>query len=165
MTEEDKKAMMAQAMDVLRGATIHQLNMFVESGAKVVYQESGAPSASPHFPLNGREEEGRQWFQFLVSRGFIASDSDLGSWLYLMGFSASQPELLRRVAWMKTVETARLMLCRVHGRLKLPFTKMKELAAQCFTKQGQPLSLAKPRKECSLDADAIETFVPTVSDF
>ena len=56
------------------------------------------------------------------------------------------------------------MLCRVHGNLKMPYSKMKELASQCFTKQGKPLQLAKPKKELSGDADAIENFLPTVSD-
>lgn len=165
MTQEYKQALMEKSLDVLKGATIHQLNMFVESGAKVVYQEVTTQAASPHFPLNKSEEEGRQWFQFLMSKGFIAADSDQGSWLYLMGFSSNQPEMVKLVSWQKTVETARLMLCRVHGNLKMPYSKMKELASQCFTKQGQPLKLAKPKKEYSADADAIENFLPTVSDF
>ena len=165
MTQEAKQAMMEKAMDVLKGATIHQLNMFVESGAKVVYQEVNTQNtAAPHFPLNKSEEEGRQWFQFLVSKGFIAADSDLGSWLYVMGFSSNQPEAVKLIAWQKTVETARLMICRIHGNRKLTFTRMKELASQCFTKQGKPLQLAKPKKEYSGDADAIENFLPTVSD-
>lgn len=165
MTQEAKQAMMEKSLDVLKGATIHQLNMFVESGAKVVYQEVNTQATTaPHFPLNNTEKEGRQWFQFLVGKGFIAADSDQSSWLYLMGFSSNQPEVVKLVAWQKTVETARLMLCRIHGNLKLPYPKMKELASQCFTKQGQPLRLAKPKKENSWDAKAIEDFLPTVSD-
>ena len=46
MTIEEKRALVAQAMGMLQGASINQLNMFVESGAKVVYQEVGAPAAS-----------------------------------------------------------------------------------------------------------------------
>ena len=42
--------------------------------------------------------------------------------------------------------------------------RIKELAAQCFIKQGEPLKLAKPKKELSGDADAIENFLPTFSD-
>ena len=38
--------------------------------------------------------------------------------------------------------------------------RMNELASQCFTKQGEPLKLAKPRKENSMDADVIEQFLP-----
>lgn len=47
---------------------------------------------------------------------------------------------------------------------QMTMAHMNELAAQCFTKQGQSLKLAKPRKELSADADAIENFVPTISD-
>jgi hypothetical protein len=88
--------------------------------------------------------------------------------MFLMGFSTVQPEEVKPIAWLKTVETARLMLRKVHGNLidarRLTVSRMEELAAQCFTKQGEPLKLAKPKKEYSLDADAIENFLPTVSD-
>ena len=39
MTAEQKKAVIESLPDLLKGATIGQLNMFVESGAKAVYQE------------------------------------------------------------------------------------------------------------------------------
>lgn len=39
MTAEEKQMLTAQALGMLQGARIGQLNMFVESGAKVVYQE------------------------------------------------------------------------------------------------------------------------------
>ena len=47
---------------------------------------------------------------------------------------------------------------------KLSVVKMEELASQCFIKQGEPLKLAKPKKEISADADEIENFLPTISD-
>jgi len=56
------------------------------------------------------------------------------------------------------------MLTRIHGNLleskQLTVVRMNELASKCFTKQGEPLKLAKPRKEDSMDADAIEQFLP-----
>jgi hypothetical protein len=122
----------------------------------------------PHFPLNKCEEEGKQWFDFLIAKGFIERDSELDCWLYLMGFSSSQPTEVKPIAWLKTVETARMMLRKVHGNLidakKLSVVKMEELASQCFIKQGEPLKLAKPKKEISADADEIENFLPTISD-
>jgi L-rhamnose mutarotase len=39
MTAEQKKAVIESLPELLKGATIGQLNMFVESGAKAVYQE------------------------------------------------------------------------------------------------------------------------------
>lgn len=122
-----------------------------------------------HFPVNGNEAVGRQWFEFLIRKGFIAPDTEISCWQYYMGFSVEQPEDLRPIAWLKTVETARMMIRKVHGNLidskKLSVVKMEELASKCFTKQGEPLKLAKPKKEISIDADDIENFLPTISDF
>ena len=47
---------------------------------------------------------------------------------------------------------------------QLTVVRMNELASKCFTKQGEPLKLAKPRREYSADADEIENFLPTISD-
>ena len=47
MTNEEKKALLEGMPGMLQGASIGQLNMFVESGAKVVYQEYAAPREAP----------------------------------------------------------------------------------------------------------------------
>ena len=174
MTAEEKKAFVAGMAGMFQGANMQnaQVNMFVESGAKVVYKEvTVSRHAEPdrqHFPPNRSESEGRQWYEFLMKQGFIGSETALPCWMFLMGFSTVQPEEVKPIAWLKTVETARLMLRKVHGNLiearRLTVSRMEELAAQCFTKQGKPLKLAKPKKEYSQDADAIENFLPTVSD-
>jgi len=169
MTQEAKMALMEKSLDVLKGATIHQLNMFVESGAKVVYKEQGGTMRDvPHFPLHHNEQVGRQWFVFLVEKGFITPDTELSCWLFLMGFSTAQPSEVRPIEWMKTLETARMMLNKVFADMidakKINKARIKELASLCFIKQGQPLKLAKPKKEISGDADAIENFLPTFSD-
>ena len=123
---------------------------------------------STHFPLNKSEDEGRQWYDFLIGKGFIANDTEQACWLYMMGFSNTMPSELKPIAWLKTVETARLMIRKVHGNLlnnkQLSVARMAELASQCFTKQGAPLKLSKPKKEYSQDADDIENFLPTISD-
>ena len=81
-----------------------------------------------------------------------------------MGFSVNQPAEVRPVEWLKTVETARLMLYKVCDGLlasgSITKSRIGELASKCFTKQGEPLKLAKPRKENSIDVDAIEQFLP-----
>ena len=81
-----------------------------------------------------------------------------------MGFTSSQPAEVKPIAWLRTVETARMMLTKIHGNLleskQLTVVRMNELASLCFTKKGEPLKLAKPRKEDSMDADAIEQFLP-----
>ena len=136
-------------------------------GKHARYEEHNGAQAT-HFPQNHNEAVGKQWFDFLIAKGFIERDSELDSWLYLMGFSSSQPSEVKPIAWLKTVETARMMIRKVHGNLidakVLSIVKMGELASQCFTKQGKPLRLSKPRKEISADADEIANFLPTTSD-
>ncbi len=137
--------------------------------AKVVTPQAGCDTVMPqHFPLNRSEAEGRQWYDFLKKEHFIGADADEGSWLYLLGFTATAPAVLRPIEWLKTLETARMMICKIHGNLieskQLSKAEMKMLAAACFNKRGEPLSLSKPRKEISVDADLIENFFPTLSD-
>ena len=137
-------------------------------GIQIIKGKDVSPEKSaPHFPLNKSEAVGKQWFDFLIGKGFIERDSELDSWLYQMGFSSGQPAEVKPIAWLRTVETARMMLTKIHGNLleskQLTVVKMNELASKCFTKQGEPLKLAKPKKEISADADEIENFLPTIS--
>ena len=59
-------------------------------GKHARYEEhSGAQTT--HFPQNHNEAVGKQWFDFLIAKGFIERDSELDSWLYQMGFSSRLP--------------------------------------------------------------------------
>ncbi len=136
-------------------------------GRRARYEEHSMSQAA-HFPMNGNEALGRQWFEFLTMRGFIAADTEIGCWQYVMGFSAEQPTDIRPIEWLKTKETARLMIHKVNKRQlaskQMTVVRLNELTAQCFTKNGEPLKLAKAKEETSLDAEAIENFFPTISD-
>ena len=59
MTNEQKQAFLAQMMGMMKGANINmehaQINMIVESGAKVVYQEVSSSEASSEKPLSHEE--------------------------------------------------------------------------------------------------------------
>ncbi len=136
-------------------------------GRHARYEESMAAQAS-HFPVNGNEAVGKQYFDFLVKGGYIAADTEIGCWQYVMGFSTEQPTDIRPIEWLKTLETARLMFNKVFGEMidnkLITKARISELAKQLFCKDGKPLVLAKPRKEYSIDADNIENFLPTSSD-
>lgn len=136
-------------------------------GKHARYEENSA-SQAVHFPINSNEAAGKQWFDFLIKNGYIAPDTEVNCWLYIMGFSTTQPLEVRPIEWMKTLETARMMLNKVFADMLKVNTitkgRIKELAQQCFTKKGEPLVLAKPKRENSLDADAIDNFLPTLSD-
>ena len=74
-------------------------------GRHARYEEHIGAQAT-HFPHNHNEAVGKQWFDFLITKGFIERDSELDSWLYQMGFSTSQPAEVKPIAWLRTVETA-----------------------------------------------------------
>ena len=54
---------------------------------------------------------------------------------------------------LTTIETARLMITRVHANLlatkELTVGTIGKLTTQCFTHKGAPLELAKPKKDKS----------------
>lgn len=151
-----------------RGANVSDDDREIRmEGKHARYEETSAVGAT-HFPKNGDEATGKQWYDFLTKGGFISPDTEISCWQYVMGFSVEQPAEVRPIEWLKTVETARMMLYKVCGGMLensiITKGRIKELTQQCFTKRGEPLVLAKPKKESSLDADAIENFVPTLSD-
>ena len=93
MKQKMKKALMAQALKTMQGATIHQLNMFIESGAKVVYKESAAPMPTPAsaytddmiaraiIELNGKEKPLCEKQLFLaVIKVLMAKCDWIGKW-------------------------------------------------------------------------------------
>ena len=118
--------------------------------------------------MNKSEDEGRQWYSFLIKNGVISEETEQVCWLYLLGFSSTIPDNIKPIAWLKTVETARLMLRKCFDNLissnRMSVKEMGEIASQCFIKDGKPLKLAKPKAETSSDADLIEEFLPTISD-
>ena len=67
-------------------------------GRHARYEEHSGAQAT-HFPQNHNEAVGKQWFDFLIAKGFIERDSELDSWLYQMGFSNSQPAEVKPIAW------------------------------------------------------------------
>ena len=103
-----------------QGATIHNF-VYNDHGTTNIYESVSHSKEddgqSQHFPLNRNEEEGRRWFEFLARRGFISNDTEIECWQYYMGFSAKRPDGLKPIVWLKTVETARMMIRKVHENL------------------------------------------------
>ena len=151
-----------------RGANSTDDDREIRMEGRLARYEENSAAQPTHFPQNHDEAFGKQWFDMLVANGFIDRRSELDNWLYLMGFSSSLPAEVVPIEWLKTKETARLMLRRVHGNLiesnELTVVMMNKLTTQCFTYKGAPLELAKPKKEYSADVDLIEKFLPTISD-
>ena len=169
MTQEEKQAMV---QGMFQGADLSGVRQIIAiNEGDVCYQKFGdgnADTGTSRFPLNKSVEEGRQWYDFLVEKEFIPVETELSCWLFRMGFSTEKPSQLKPIEWLKTVETAQMMIRKVHKNLldskQLSVSKMCELASECFTKNGKPLKLAKSKKEFSLAADAISDFFPTTSD-
>ena len=117
-----------------------------------------ASGGAAHFHLHGSEAEGRELYVQLVAGGFISGSMD--SWLDLMGYVAERPANVQPLEWKKTMQQARVMLCHA---LKEPLENnaiamkdMEQMASQCFTKNGNPMCLIKPKKEISADIDKLE---------
>lgn len=139
----------------------------VMEGDNVHYEELST-AATPHFPAANSEEEGRRLYQMLVSKQFIARDTDMACWLYTMGYSMEQPPEVRPIVWLKNVQLAQVMLRGVFGQLieqkRLTIASMTMLAEQCFEKDGKPLRLAKYKAEPSIDNDLLQAFFRPSSD-
>lgn len=151
-----------------RGANSTDDDREIRMEGRLARYEENSAAQPTHFPQNHDEAFGKQWFDMLVANGFIDRNSELDNWLYLMGFSSNLPAEVVPIEWLKTKETARLMITRVHANLlatkELTVGTIGKLTTQCFTHKGAPLELAKPKKEYSADYDLIENFLPTNSD-
>ena len=151
-----------------RGANSTDDDREIRMEGRLARYEENSAAQPTHFPQNHDEAFGKQWFDMLVANGFIDRNSELDNWLYLMGFSSNLPAEVVPIEWLKTKETARLMITKVHANLlatkELTVGAIGKLTSQCFTHKGAPLELAKPKKEYSADVDVIEKFLPTISD-
>lgn len=136
-------------------------------GKRAVYEELASESG-PHFPLCRNEEEGRLHFEGLVRGGFIARTTEVDCWLYAMGYSANPPANPKPIVWMKNKQLAREMLQMVFAPLietkELTVAQIEGLTESVFVKQDEPLKLAKPKPEPSLDSDLLKEIIRPKTD-
>lgn len=170
MTNDNQKT-----QDLLRGlfegANMEhaQVNIFTAPVSKVTYREAKSSKEAPHFPLNQMKQQGVPLFEFLVHGQYIAADSSMASWLYLMGYSTQQPDELKPIRWLRTKQQLRVMLKgAMSGMLENDIVRLADierLVPSCFVDaEGEPLSLAKPKTEFSAEIDEIEKFFRPKSD-
>ena len=67
-SEERKKALLERLPDILRGANIGQLNMFIESGAKAVYQEQHFQGSHKDTTAGSDHKQGKEAIMEYVGR-------------------------------------------------------------------------------------------------
>lgn len=136
-------------------------------GKRAVYEELASENG-PHFPLCRNEEEGRVHYEGLVRCGFIARGTEVDCWLYSMGYSANPPASQKPIEWLKNKQLAREMLQLVFAPLieskELTTAQIEGLTESVFVKQGEPLKLAKPKPEPSLDSDKLKEIIRPKSD-
>jgi len=175
MTEEEKKAFLAGMAGVFQGANMQnaQVNMFVESGAKVVYKEVTAIRNAEHsvpsarFPASIGYEHGAEVLILLKERGFVPSSTDPSVFLYQMGCTDECPQQLGPIVWLKNKQLLREMLELWFRRLiadkALSKARIEEICPQVFVgEDGLQLSLAKPKPVPSLESDELKKFFATV---
>lgn len=164
------------------------MNIKIESGAKVqitdkpIYNIHGdvvqqkvvqvkdgtnTDNEQPHFPLNKTTDEGIRIYNALTTEKFMQGRID--SWLYLLGFSDQKPLHKQLVQWLGTKEQLRVMLRMLFERLikenGLSVADIERLTPLCFIdKKGNPLHLAKPREESSMEIDKLKEIFRPSSD-
>ena len=134
---------------------------------KVVQVDDGKnkKEEQSHFPLNETKDEGIRLYNALTTEKFMQVAID--SWLYLLGFSDQIPLHKQLVQWLGTKEQLRVMLRMIFERLikenGLSVADIERLTPLCFIdKKGNPMHLAKPRDESSMEMDKLkEIFRPS----
>ena len=147
----------------LKGAQIIVAN---ESGGTVVYHQHAAPKVERiHFPLDGTEAQGREVFQKLIDKKFIAPDSDEESFLFVMGYKAEINGEVKQIVWLSTKQMAREFVTMKNQKAinskQLKMETLKEMTEKLFVKDGKPLKLANNKSVESLELDELkEIFRP-----
>lgn len=128
--------------------------------------EEHAGTVVPHYPLCGDRETGLRQFEFLVRGGYMSPSTHEEHFLYLMGYSTTQPEGVKPIGWLSTKEQLHRMLQRrFHELLEqnvVTDAELKRLAPDCFVdKNGEGIEIPKPRQENSWMMDQLEKNFPT----
>ena len=119
-----------------------------------------------HYPLHGNMETGIRQYEFLVRGGYIASTTHEQHFLYLMGYTAQQPEGVKPIEWLTTKEQLHMMLKQRYAtpleQKELTDAQLKKLAPDCFVdKKGNGIEIPKPRDEQSVMMDELLKNFPT----
>ena len=122
----------------LKGAQIIVAN---ESGGTVVYHQHAAPKVERiHFPLDGTEAQGREVFQKLIDKKFIAPDSDEESFLFVMGYKAEINGEVKQIVWLSTKQMAREFVTMKNQKAinskQLKMGMLEEMTEKLFVKDG-----------------------------
>ena len=153
---------------LFKGADISGAQIIVvnESGGNVVYNQHAAPKGEKtHFPLDGTEAQGREVFQKLIDKKFIAPDSDEESFLFVMGYKAVINGEVKQIVWLKTKQLAREFVTMKNQKAidskQLKMGTLVEMTEKLFLKDGEPLKLAKNKSVESYELDELkEIFRP-----
>lgn len=136
---------------------------------KVVQVDDGTnmKEESPHFPLNHTKDEGIGLYKALTADNFMQGTLD--SWLFLLGFSDQKPLHVTPIKWFGTKEQLRVML-RMLFKMSiqdnaLSVADIDKLTPHCFIdKKDQPMKLAKPREEISMEMDRLKEIFRPLAD-
>lgn len=128
---------------------------------------SDSPSI-PHMPLNGRSEAyGRELCRLLVLEGFLAADTDMDSWLYVMGFPVSQPKTIKPIEWLKNQQLARIMFKTVAGDMMKTTrisAKYSNIIEASFVHKNKKLNAKSWKNEPGLDDKPLMDIFRQISD-
>lgn len=144
----------------IHGDVVQQKVVQVEDGTNTKKEQS-------HFPLHDTPDKGIRLYNALTTEKFMQVTVD--SWLYLLGFSDQMPFHKQPIQWLGTKEQLRVMLRMLFERLiqenGLSVTDIERLTPLFFIdKKGNPMHLAKPREEKSMEMDKLKEIFRPSSD-
>ena len=112
---------------------------------------------------------GAEAFSFFVNQGMIPEDSDRASFMYILGFCNTRPNVIRSIKWIGTKQLLRealqLMYADVISTKLVSFYAIEKGVPDFFIdKHGNRCELAKNKRVPSVLSDAMEGFFKELPD-
>lgn len=124
--------------------------------------DSENSATTAQFPPILSSDQAVLLYQFLTKEKLVGNTSLLDA-LYILGCTSNIPDQIKPIQWLGTKQNLRQVLTGAYRPTPegqpIRMADIERLAPLCFTdKNGQPLTLAKPKKEISSISDTIENF-------
>lgn len=164
---EDDKKTFSGIINNYYGTVNNVINNYGKTKQDGPHPDESVMKTAPHFPLNKTKDEGVTLYNFLTEHKYMKASLD--SWLYLMGFVTEKPNNVILITWLTTKEQLRTMLFHSFEKLitdkSIKKVDLEKLVPCCFMNEdGKPMTLAKPKKEYSIELDRLTDFFRLSSD-
>ena len=164
---EDKKNIFGDITNNFYGSVNNVINNYGTINQNMANSNESVVNSVPHFPYSKTKDEGVALYNFLTKNSYAKVPID--SWLYLMGFVTEMPQKVVPITWLQTKEQLRTMLYLSFEQLindnSVKKADLEKLVPLCFKdKDGNTMTLAKPKTEQSFGIDHLTKFFRPSSD-